>query len=422
MLLAALGQTPLLNGVDARREKQFVDSNWKRILVSTKRQKLQHKTPLMETASAKFRLTTEAQQTELAPSRQVTKRRKEAGRDFRCSQEPEAEDTWPASNYPPFRAPTLALSTLVITSVGGCPAQRKKTCGIYLANEMKPKVIRVGMVNRGMREWYIVHKEDGRAVAAGRDAEWVQRAGNDKGDSQTGRISTPDSRPRTRRKMLTFFGEGFTMGAAAATVARRNPLTSEVKMTRMGSTSQVMGGYGADEEGGDERWACSCRLRNYNGRQAKTGISRAETVTESDTEGPLQATVCPVGQLGSSERGSSSLTRTMRDSGREPQILGGSISWSPSSKLRRQSKGNRKGPGQCCFVGSNSTCMRCLVEMCSLRDNKDVTAEFSDILGHPADMYDRLSIDAMRVYLETSVGGGLRHEWYADKVKLWKGD
>ncbi|KAF8527815.1 hypothetical protein JB92DRAFT_3093171 [Gautieria morchelliformis] len=33
--LAALGQTPLLNGVGARRERQFVDSNLKDILVST---------------------------------------------------------------------------------------------------------------------------------------------------------------------------------------------------------------------------------------------------------------------------------------------------------------------------------------------------------------------------------------------------
>ncbi|KAF8493144.1 hypothetical protein JB92DRAFT_1208344 [Gautieria morchelliformis] len=162
-------------------------------------------------------------------------------------------------------------------------------------------------------------------------------------------------------------GEGFTMGAAAATVARRNPLTSEVKMTRMVSTSRVTGVYGADEEGGDERRACNfacettmaARLRQSAGTQVRgdgpgpvrpSSSSRPLLVLQSDTEGPLQATVCPVGQLGSSERGSSSLTRTMRDSGREPQILGGSISWSPSGKLRRQSKGNRKGPGRCIRV------------------------------------------------------------------------
>ncbi|KAF8508634.1 hypothetical protein JB92DRAFT_3097931 [Gautieria morchelliformis] len=129
MLLAALGQTPLLNGVGARREKQFVDSNLKRILVSTDEGKKQEGTYDVA-RNPKPR----------------TRGRHAQGRIHR-------EILGALANYPPFRAPTLALSTLVVTSVGGCPAQRKKTCGIYLANEMKPKVIRIGMVNRRMREW-----------------------------------------------------------------------------------------------------------------------------------------------------------------------------------------------------------------------------------------------------------------------------
>ncbi|KAF8523990.1 hypothetical protein JB92DRAFT_3255669 [Gautieria morchelliformis] len=56
-------------------------------------------------------------------------------------------------------------------------------------------------------------------------------------------------------------------------------VATDMETGHVGPLERWTHGYGS-RKGGDERRACNCRLGNYQGRQAKTGIARVETVTK----------------------------------------------------------------------------------------------------------------------------------------------